>query len=260
MKLSVNGSKDSNFEIEGKKVSCKIMEAVAQRTDALTQRLAALWAHPKLAPLFVSQLVAESKKQRDSDFKAPAGVLKVRDAIKATGLINSSLFIEVEPDYYDWPLEKRAIRLGAPSPSHLCKCVVFENTRWTESTSNTAVDPYDMRNARYYCVIVQYTDKLNSQKLNDFVWADLNRKSLARKSFNLRVTGEDVAQRLTGFGKNGVSPFGLEESRIPVICTLNVMRLVPRVVYLGAGHVDWKIACPIREIMRTENWLVADLS
>lgn len=49
------------------------------------------------------------------------------------------LFFHVPSEYYSWTLRSRQLCLNAPSSFHLCKSVLFENTRWNSNvfTSET---------------------------------------------------------------------------------------------------------------------------
>ena len=63
-----------------------------------------------------------------SSCTAPLPVLKVNQTCSA---IKSRIqLFKVESNYYDKTLEERMEILGAPSINHLCKTIVFENTRW----------------------------------------------------------------------------------------------------------------------------------
>jgi hypothetical protein len=73
--------------------------------------------------------------------------------------------VRVEGPYYDRPLEYRASVLQAQSIHHLCKTMVMENTRVSES----AEGPADPRLSKYYMVLVQYSASINAEKLKSFV-------------------------------------------------------------------------------------------
>ncbi len=148
-----------------------------------------------------------------------------------------------------------SLALNAPSVNHLCKTVLFENTKWNPSLA----DPFDHRNSQYYFVIVQYTDKIQSTKLNNFIRCELGNSQVSRKNYNLRVTSEDKALELTGFIKNGVCPIG-SLTKIPVIITQNISKLHPLVVCLGAGHPDYKLIIPFQELVNQTSAWIADLS
>lgn len=126
------------------------------------------------------------------DVNAPPEAVKVINGIKDRKLNHHSKLFKVDPTYYTWELEERQICLSAPSIHHLCKSVVFENTRWKENIIG------DDSSVRYIMVVVQYTDKINSQKLNNYL-RDLAIEKRARKAFNLRVTDPETALKLTGY-------------------------------------------------------------
>ena len=182
----------------------------------------------------------------------------VKQVVKGAHQIDLGVkFYKVPSDYYEWSLEQRMQVLEAPSTSHLCKTVIFANTKWDPQLKV----PFDRRNAKFYCLIVQYIDRLHSQKLNNFV------KSLganseverSKKYFNIRVCDEQLATELTGYQKGGVSPLGMLAD-IPIIVTKNIAELDPPVVYLGAGHNDFKVSFNINEFRVKTNCLVADLA
>ena len=163
----------------------------------------------------------------------PSEVLPVIQGIKELDLEQETSLFQVDSDYYQWELEQRRQALDAPSIDHLCKSVVFENTKWKED------DPNDPSSVRYIMVVVQYVDKINSQKLNNYVRA-LMEPPRSRKNFNMRVTGGDVALDLTGYSPGGINPFGLK-TPLPIYITCNIDKLDPPIFYLGGGHVDWKV-------------------
>ena len=118
---------------------------------------------------------------------------------------------------------------------------------------------YDQKNSKYYFVIVQYIDKIQSTKLNNYVRSDLGGSLLSRKHFNLRVASEDDALELTGFIKNAVCPIGSIQ-KIPLIITEKISKLDPPITCLGAGHPDYKLIIPLSELVQITNASIADLS
>ncbi|KAJ1556565.1 hypothetical protein HK405_002514, partial [Cladochytrium tenue] len=177
-------------------------------------------------------------------------------AIEAHGLNAVTRFYPVESDYYDWTLQKRAFRLSAPSEDHLCKTLVFENTRYVPSAPGA--DPFEPFNSRYYAVTVQYTGKLNTQRLINLVY-ELNGKKLSKKNFNFRMAAEDTAIELTGYNRGAITPFGFSNPALPTILCQSVVSLRPPVMYIGAGHIDWKMALPIDAFVGATRCVVADL-
>ncbi|KAJ3295382.1 hypothetical protein HK104_002721 [Borealophlyctis nickersoniae] len=150
--------------------------------ETLVTSVSELYADPAVSRKFVTRWRDIAKKE-SVPLHAPPAVSRVVKGAEALKLRDCSRFFEVEPDYYDWPLQKRAFRLMAPSTAHLCKSIIFENTRFKDTK-----DPY---NSQYYCVLVQYVDKLNTQKLMNFV-RDLSNKNVPKKHYNMRVAAEEV--------------------------------------------------------------------
>ena len=74
-----------------------------------------------------------------------------------------------------------------------------------------------------------------------------------------KPSGFKVLIRLTGFGNNAVSPFGMLE-RVPIIVTESISRLDPPVLFLGAGDVDWKVCTPLRVLINELDASIIDLS
>lgn len=147
------------------------------------------------------------------------------------------------------------LALNAPSIDHLCKTILFENTKWSSLSDNI----YDPKNSKYYFVIVQYVDKINSTKLNNFIRSELGESLFSRKHYNLRVTPEEKALELTGFIKNAVCPIGSVQ-KIPLIITEKISKLDPPIACLGAGHPDYKLIIPFPELVEITNATIADLS
>jgi hypothetical protein len=71
------------------------------------------------------------------------------------GLQSPQLYT-VPSNYYDWSLEKRRDILKAPHIDYLCKSIILENTLWNSENSRY-LDP---TNSRFYCIVLQYTAKL----------------------------------------------------------------------------------------------------
>jgi prolyl-tRNA editing enzyme YbaK/EbsC (Cys-tRNA(Pro) deacylase) len=196
-----------------------------------------------------------------SDFNAhdiPEATKQVMEGAKHALIADSCRFIQVESNYYDWSLEKRMERLSAPSIDHLCKTLLFENTKWKPLEGKQVHDVLCPEHPKYVLVVIQYTDKMSTKKLNMYMrqWSGMVQSS---KVFNMRIAPEEVAQKLTGFGKNGVSPIGIT-SDILVLVTEKITRLEPSVLFLGAGHVDWKIGLPVELLLKATRSDVVDIS
>jgi prolyl-tRNA editing enzyme YbaK/EbsC (Cys-tRNA(Pro) deacylase) len=86
--------------------------------------------------------------------------------------------------------------------------------------------------SKYYAVIVQYTDKLSSKKLNDFVKKLSEMHPSSSKEVHLRLAPEEVSFQLTGYPSGGVCPIGMSFS-IPIILSEKVLQLSPGVIFMG---------------------------
>ncbi|KAI9017246.1 hypothetical protein BC832DRAFT_15342 [Gaertneriomyces semiglobifer] len=182
----------------------------------------------------------------------PENVIRVATALEKLGILNQAVFYKVEADYYDWPLEKRAERLQAPDTAHLCKTLLFENTRQKPTSDN----PLDPLNSKHYILITQYVSKPNAQKFNNFV-RSLNGNAVPRKYYNMRIASNEDNLRLTGYPNGGVCPFGTLAD-VPIVMTENITKLDPPVIFLGAGHDQYKVSIPVRALVDL-GWHVVDL-
>lgn len=83
---------------------------------------------------------------------------------------------------------------------------------------------------------------------------------MPKKWFNFRVTTEEDCKRYTGFENGGVAPLGLVMP-VPVIVPRSLLDLEPGVVWLGGGHVDWKLAVEVKAFIEKmgDRCFVADL-
>ncbi|KAL0224198.1 hypothetical protein P9112_003588 [Eukaryota sp. TZLM1-RC] len=146
-------------------------------------------------------------------------------------------------DYYDWPLSQRQSYLNAPSIDHLCKTLLMVNTRCIYD------DCSHPHNSKYYAIVVQYTERMNSAMLHEFLKSFPENEGLSTvKAFNLRLMSDEEAFELTGCGYNAVSPFGLmyKDHDIPIILAKSVKDLIGH-VYIGGGEVDVKLSmCPLQ--------------
>ena len=75
-----------------------------------------------------------------------------------------SKFVRVPAQYYDEDLEFRRRCLNGKSVDHLCKSITMENTK-----AKGVEDCSNPKNSRWYIVVVQYTAKLNQQKIEKFL-------------------------------------------------------------------------------------------
>ena len=78
---------------------------------------------------------------------------------------------------------------------------------------------------------------------------------------DLRLAPEDVSEKLTGYGHNGVSPFGMIDSTIPIIVCKNIVDNVrPKFIWMGGGDKDWKLGMAVSEMVSALNSIVLDVS
>lgn len=74
-----------------------------------------------------------------------------------------------------------------------------------------------------------------------------DKKKIGRKYFNFRVLDEEISTEMTGFPRNGVTPFLLGEEIKVVIASDNINKGVgsgpwTRAFWLGGGNVDVKLS------------------
>ncbi|KAF9128778.1 hypothetical protein BGW39_004770 [Mortierella sp. 14UC] len=140
--------------------------------------------------------------------------------------------------------------MACPSTYHLCKSLVFENTKFKQDPAK-AVDE-----GRFWCVVVQYEGAVNITKLEKAV---REKTGASRKATHLRIAPAEKSLELTGFSTNGVSPVGMKTD-LPILVSKELAELSPPIFYLGAGHVDWKIAVPLEGFVEKWNASVTDFS
>ncbi len=120
--------------------------------------------------------------------------------------------------------------MGAHSTSQLCKACLFKNRNFAANTTTTTTTNDDKdgggegtnadpTNSRYYLIMVQYIKSINVKKLGSELrglrppgpgWFDPGYFA------DLRLAPEEASAELTGYGRNGVSPFGMLDGSIPV--------------------------------------------
>ncbi|KAJ3402515.1 hypothetical protein HDU80_005022 [Chytriomyces hyalinus] len=221
---------------------------------AMVASISNVFRLPTIQKSFMDHWTATAEKEAqigDIMRHAPTDVKRVEKGTADLGLRLVARFYQVESDYYSWSYERRMLRMSAPSINHLCKTLFFENTRFTGNSG----DILDPQNSKYYAVIVQYVGKLNSAKLTNFVRALSNG---TKKNFNLRVASEAESDEFTGYKSGGVTPFGMARN-VPVIVSKAILDLRPPVLFLGAGHADWKVAVPVQEYLKASKSFVVDL-
>ncbi|PVU87461.1 hypothetical protein BB559_006040 [Furculomyces boomerangus] len=223
-------------------------------------RLAAIYAEDSVEKTFIELFLKESKHEAENKINNcnekeetwPQEVTSVNKDVRRLGIREECKFVKVESDYYDWPLETRALRVNSPSKAHMCKCVIMENKRWKEEFRN------DKNNFKVVCVIVQYVDSIDTSKLADFI-RGFQETPRSRKNYNFRLIEEKESERLTGFKTKGVATYGFRNT-IPMVMSERIASLKPPILVLGAGHPDWKLVLPISTFLDSTNCLVANIS
>lgn len=120
----------------------------------------------------------------------------------------------------------------------------MENTRAPEGI----VDCTDAHLSKYYCVIVQYATKLNTDRIRKFL-QKMNAGAVSSKCFNPRLCPEDVSDSITGYQKGAVCPLAMATD-IPVIVSDKILALDPPIVILGGGHVDLKVEISVKHLLK----------
>ncbi|KAL7535353.1 hypothetical protein ACHAXR_006438 [Thalassiosira sp. AJA248-18] len=169
------------------------------------------------------------------------------------------------PNYYTLSLDERKTILGAHSTSQLCKACLFENKNFVpnNTTDGNNNKEADVTNSRYYLVVVQYVESINTKKLASEL---RGLRPPGPKRFDtgyfsdLRLAPEEISEQLTGYGHNGVSPFGMLDRSIPVVVCKSIKNVRPAYVWMGGGHRDWKLGMAVSEFVRGVNGIVLDVS
>ncbi len=173
------------------------------------------------------------------------------------------------PDYYALGLEERGAILNAHSTSQLCKACLFENRNFATTATTTDNDGgrrggrANPTNLRYYLIVVQYVESINVRRLASEL-RGLRPPSPGRLDpgyfTDLRLAPEGVSAELTGYGHNGVSPFGMLDDSIPVIVCKSITRVRSKFVWMGGGHRDWKLGMAVSKFIRGVDAMVLDIS
>ncbi|KAL0227478.1 hypothetical protein RCL1_003622 [Eukaryota sp. TZLM3-RCL] len=170
--------------------------------------------------------------------------------------ITSARLLWMPSDYYSKPLKERARLLKAPSIKNLCKTLIMVNTRCIYDDCSIA------SNSKYYAVIVQYCEKLNSSMFHEFLKSLPGNESLTTvKHFNLRLLDNAEAENLFGFEYNSVPPIGLKlnNQTVPIILAQSIVDL-NSLFYTGAGNVDCKLVMSVREFVDKMKPLIANIT
>ncbi|EED96718.1 predicted protein [Thalassiosira pseudonana CCMP1335] len=164
--------------------------------------------------------------------------------------------------YYSLALDERKEILGAHSKSQLCKACLFENKNFVPNDVATG-DCADRTNSKYYLIVVQYVESINIKTLASEL-RGLRPPGATRLDPNyfsdLRLAPEEVSEQLTGYGHNGVSPFGMLEASIPIVVCKSILSVRPKFIWMGGGHKDLKLGLAVSEFVSGVDAIVLDVS
>ena len=197
----------------------------------------------------------------DNDDGITSDLRRARRHVQSSGCY-SSKWKHCPPEYYSLSLDERKVILGAHSTSQLCKACLFENKNYKEEDGAAAAGK-DPTNSRYYLVVVQYVESINTKKLCSEL---RGLRPAGPKRFDpnyfadLRLAPEEVSEQLTGYGHNGVSPFGMLDGTIPVVICKSILNVRPAFVWMGGGHKDWKLGMAVSEFVKGVDAIVLDVS
>ena len=181
-------------------------------------------------------------------------LLRVKQDLKNKHMY-TFIFKTVPSDYYSKSLLYRSQLLKC-STAQLCKSIVLHNTSYDESMTKSFL------NTPYYCIILQYEHKLNTDKLRDLLcFLDITNRGTSeeriKKKPHFQLAPSDVNERITGFQHNAVCPFGLMTA-MPIILTKSCAS--QPVIWIGGGQVDIKLMVSTSEFTRAICTYVADIS
>ncbi len=180
-------------------------------------------------------------------------VTRVKTASEQLKLSHASLH-KVPSHYYTLSLNDRAKLLPHCTSIHmLCKSMILENTKCINS------DNSDPKNAKFYCVIMQYTTKLSSDKVMRYLREINSESKLGKRQFYFRLAREEDQAQLTGYKFNAVSPVGMTQF-VPIIFSKAILNQNLSHIFLGGGEVDVKLQVNVREFIDRVKPLIADVT
>eukprot|EP00386_Alphamonas_edax_P006258 GDKI01020330.1.p2 GENE.GDKI01020330.1~~GDKI01020330.1.p2 ORF type:complete len:131 (-),score=39.01 GDKI01020330.1:70-462(-) len=127
-----------------------------------------------------------------------------------------------------------------------------------ENTHHTGGD--NPKNARYYAVIIQYTTKVNGERVKDVIKAinAADGVKLGNKKLNFNFASLEASEQLTGYIRNAITPFCCK-TPIPVIVATPIMKLDPPLIWLGGGEVDLKLRINLSDLTHLLSPIVGDV-
>lgn len=160
----------------------------------------------------------------------------------------------VPGDYYEQSMVERSNILGCEM-NQMCKSLVMENTACMHSEIN------DRTNSRYYCIVVQYTAKVNNLALNKVIKGlRPPEKQLSNSQINMQLADGGMSRILTGFESGAVCPFGLL-SDIPIIMCGNIMKsLNVPFIWMGGGDVKLKLGVHMKDFVIAHDPIIGNIT
>ena len=171
--------------------------------------------------------------------------------------LQSVVFKQVPGDYFDRDLEGRAELLGAKSSMHLCKTLIFKNSRYSYDYSIETYYP------KYAAAVLQYPLNVKSDRIMKYLKDMQNRNPVkgpvSKKNWHFRMADQEEAEDLTGVEMNAMSPAFLGKN-VPVFVNSSILQLDPPFVWLGGGDLYLKIGISTEELVKFSSAHVIDLS
>lgn len=229
------------------------MSTLEKRLANLLQRIDAAESALSHVEIVKSKYHPQQQQQnQDDDFNSEQ-VIRVKQDLQRRNVFTCR-FVRVIGDYYERSLEFRAGLLSCHT-SQLCKSIIFENT----ACDHESID--DRTNSKYYCIIVQYEARFDSDMLRDLIHSLRSvPERLAKRKLNFRIAKEEANSKLSGFKHNAVSPFGLAVSTLPIVICQSILDLKTPYVYLGGGEIDVKLGIPVPDLVRALDPIVGLIS
>ena len=183
---------------------------------------------------------------------------RLRSSLEAAGL-RCYRFVRVSADYYDTPLDQRRRVLRAFHIDQLCKTILAENATWAPLPGRPTGELADVRNPRFFLVVVQYAHRLNVDKCKAW-FVEANAGELAKSRIKPRLASTADSERLTGYKHGGVTPIAVATPELPILLSHRIVQLQPAIFYLGAQDVDLKVCLRVQDFMQRFRPAVADVT
>ncbi|KAJ1457935.1 hypothetical protein M885DRAFT_514452 [Pelagophyceae sp. CCMP2097] len=185
---------------------------------------------------------------RVSQLEARRGDAAARRAVADAFRLASARSRWVDEAYYSKSMVDRAAQLRCPA-AQMCKTMLVENKAFKGG------DVYASNNAQHYLVVVQYAALFSANKMKAALAA---RTGEAKSQFNFRVADEAALENLAGFQHNAVTPFGMLDSRVPVVLAQAASE--EAFLWMGGGHPELKLGSSSADFQKHFSPLVLDVS